>query len=101
MAANVKAVYIPSDNTVAQNDAVVGNICTEQNIPVYTSYGGKICYASLAIDYYELGVATGKMAAEILLGGKTPADIEIATLTPSVSYNTELCNKLGITVPNN
>ena len=101
MAANVKAVYIPSDNTVAQNDAVVGNICTEQNIPVYTSYGGKICYASLAIDYYELGVATGKMAAEILLGGKTPADIEIATLTPSVSYNTELCNKLGITVPDN
>ena len=101
MAANVKAVYIPSDNTVAQNDAVVGNICTEQNIPVYTSYGGKICYASLAIDYYELGVATGKMAAEILLGGKTPADIEIATLTPSVSYNTELCNQLGITVPNN
>ncbi|MBR5618014.1 MAG: ABC transporter substrate-binding protein [Oscillospiraceae bacterium] len=101
MAANVKAVYIPSDNTVAQNDAVVGNICTEQNIPVYTSYGGKICYASLAIDYYELGVATGKMAAEILLGGKTPADIQIATLTPSVSYNTELCNKLGITVPDN
>lgn len=101
MAANVKAVYIPSDNTVAQNDAVVGNICTEQNIPVYTSYGGKICYASLAIDYYELGVATGKMAAEILLGGKTPADIEIATLTPSVSYNTELCNQLGITVPDN
>lgn len=99
MAANVKAVYIPSDNTVAQNDAVVGNICTDQNIPVYTSYGGKICYASLAIDYYELGVATGKMAAEILLGGKTPADIEIATLTPSVSYNTELCNQLGITVP--
>ena len=101
MAANVKAVYIPSDNTVAQNDAVVGNICTEQNIAGYTSYGGKICYASLAIDYYELGVATGKMAAEILLGGKTPADIEIATLTPSVSYNTELCNKLGITVPDN
>ena len=99
MAANVKAVYIPSDNTVAQNDAVVGNICTEQNIPVYTSYGGKICYASLAIDYYELGVATGKMAAEILLGGKTPADIQIATLTPSVSYNTELCNKLGIEIP--
>ena len=101
MAANVKAVYIPSDNTVAQNDAVVGNICTEQNVPVYTSYGGKICYASLAIDYYELGVATGKMAAEILLNGKSPADIEIATLTPSVSYNEELCNKLGITVPNN
>lgn len=101
MAANVKAVYVPSDNTVAQNDAIVGTICTEQNVPVYTSYGGTVCYASLAIDYYELGAATGKMAAEILLNGKTPADIEIATLTPSVSYNEELCNQLGIAVPKN
>ena len=98
MAANVKAVYIPSDNTVAQNDAVVGTICTEQNVPVYTSYGGSVCYASLAIDYYELGAATGKMAAQILLEGKSPADIAVATLTPSVSYNEELCNKLGIAV---
>ena len=96
-----KAIYVPSDNTVAQNDSIVGTICTDKNIPVFTSYGGAVCYASLAIDYYELGAATGKMAAEILLNGKTPADIEIATLTPSVSYNTELCNKLGITVPNN
>lgn len=101
MAASVKAVYIPSDNTVAQNDSVVGTICTEQNVPVYTSYGGAVCYASLAIDYYVLGAATGKMAAEILLNGKTPADIEIATLTPSVSYNEELCAQLGIAVPQN
>ena len=101
MAANVKAVYVPSDNTVAQNDSVVGTICTEQNVPVYTSYGGAVCYASLAIDYYELGAATGKMAAEILLNGKTPADIEIATLTPARSFNEELCGKLGIDVPKN
>ena len=101
MAANVKAVYVPSDNTVAQNDTIVGTICTEQNVPVYTSYGGAVCYASLSIDYYELGVATGKMAAEILLSGKTPADIEIATLTPSVSYNEDLCAQLGIAVPEN
>ena len=99
MANEVKAVYIPSDNTVAQNDSIVGTICNEKKIPVYTSYGGAVCYASLAIDYYELGVQTGKMAAEILLGNKKPADIEIATLTPSVVYNEELCNDLGIAVP--
>ena len=101
MAANVKAVYVPSDNTVAQNDTVVGTICTEQNVPVYTSYGGAVCYASLSIDYYGLGAATGKMAAEVLLNGKTPDDIAIATLTPSVSYNEELCAQLGIEVPAN
>jgi len=77
----------------------VGTICTEQNVPVYTSYGGAICYASLAIDYYQLGYETGKMAAEILLNGKTPADYPVMTLTPTVSYNKDLCGQLGITVP--
>ena len=100
-AANCKALYVPSDNTVAQNDTIVGTICTQNNVPVFTSYGGAVCYASLAIDYYELGRETGKMAAQILLGEKTPADIEVATLTPSVVYNEELCAQLGIEVPAN
>ncbi len=100
-AESCKAIYIPSDNTVAENDSVVGTICSEKNVPVYTSYGGAICYASLAIDYYQLGVETGKMAADILLGNKNVSDIEIMTLTPSVVYNEELCAQLGITVPEN
>ena len=99
MTGECKAVYVPSDNTVAQNDTIVGTICTEKNIPVFTSYGGTVCYASLAIDYYQLGVETGKMAAEILLGTKNIEDIDVMTLTPSVVYNEELCTKLGITVP--
>ena len=94
-----KAIYVPSDNTVADNDSIVGTICNDKKIPVYTSYGGKICYASLAIDYYALGEETGKMAAQILLGEKTPADLEIKTLTPSTVYNEELCKALGIEVP--
>ena len=98
LANECKAVYIPSDNTVAQNDAIVGTICTEKNVPIYTSYGGTVCYASLAIDYYQLGVETGNMAAEILLNGKKPADFAVKTLTPAVSFNAELCQKLGIAV---
>ena len=98
MAGEVKAVYVPSDNTVAANDSIVGTICTEKNVPVYTSYGGAICYASLSIDYYQLGYETGLMAASILLEGKNPADIEIMTLTPTVAYNEELCAQLGIDV---
>lgn len=101
MAAECKAVYVPSDNTVAANDSIVGTICTEKNVPVYTSYGGSICYASLSIDYYQLGYETGKMAAQILLEGKSPADFEVMTLTPTVSYNEELCAQLGIAVPAN
>jgi len=101
MASTVKAVYVPSDNTVAANDTIVGTICNDKNIPIYTSYGGAVCYASLSIDYYQLGVETGKMAAQVLLEEKAPADIAIATLTPTVVYNEELCAQLGIEVPAN
>ena len=101
MANECKAVYVPSDNTVASNDAIVGTICTEKNVPIYTSYGGAVCYASLSIDYYQLGYETGLMAAEILLNGKKPADFSVKTLTPTVTYNKELCNQLGIAVPAN
>ena len=99
MASECKAVYVPSDNTVADNDTVVGTICTEKKVPVYTSYGGAVCYASLAIDYYQLGYETGKMAAAILLEGKSPADFEIMTLEPTVTYNEDLCAQLGIEIP--
>ena len=101
MASECKAVYVPSDNTVAANDTIVGTICTEKNVPIYTSYGGAVCYASLSINYYDLGVETGKMAAQILMGETDIADTEIMTLTPSVSYNEELCAQLGIEVPAN
>jgi len=100
-ASECKAIYVPSDNTVAQNDSIVGTICEEKKVPVFTSYGGAVCYASLAIDYYELGRKTGEMAAEILLGNKKTTDIEVATLEPTVVYNEELCAKLDIEVPEN
>ena len=100
-ASECDAIYIPSDNTVAQNDTVVGTVCSEKKIPVFTSYASTIGYASLAIDYYELGLETGKMAAKILLEGKNPSDFEIMTLTPTVVYNKELCDALGVAVPEN
>lgn len=97
-ASESKAIYIPSDNTVADNDSIVGTICNDQKVPVYTSYGGSICYASLAIDYYTLGQETGQMAAEILLGNKQPSDYEIVTLIPTLAYNEVLCAQLGIEI---
>ena len=100
-AAECKAIYVPSDNTVAASDSIVGTAASQKKVPVFTSYGGTICYASLAIDYYELGKETGKMAAQILLGQAEVSDLEVKTLTPTVVYNKDLCNQLGISVPEN
>ena len=49
----------------------------------------------------KLIVETGKMAAEILLGNAKAEDLSVKTLVPSVSYNKELFDLLGITVPEN
>ncbi len=43
----------------------------EQKIPVFGSEIEQVksgCVASMGIDYYQLGIKTGKMAAKILKG---------------------------------
>lgn len=68
-AANSDVIYIPTDNTVAANTGIVDNICRPAKVPVIAGEEG-ICsgcgVATLSIDYYDLGVATGKMAARVL-----------------------------------
>ena len=52
---------------------------------------------TLSIDYYDLGVTTGKMAAKILKGEAdiSTMPIEYAPATPK--YNAAMCETLGIT----
>lgn len=98
------AIYVPSDNTVSANEKVLDSVASAAKKPVFTSYGGDICYASLAIDYYQLGYKTGEMAADVLLGNKTIADLgnpDNNILTPTTQYNKTRCEALGIPVPEN
>ena len=57
------------------------------------------CAASASIDYIDVGKAAGQAAAEIL-GGKSASDIPVAVITePTNYYNSEVCELLGLTVP--
>lgn len=96
-------IYVPTDNTVASNTGIIDNICRPAGIPVIAGEVGitKICgVATLSIDYYDLGVATGKMAAKILTGEANIAEMPIE-YAPQFRkmYNAEICEELGITVP--
>ena len=102
-AANNDVIYVPTDNTVANNTGVIDNICRPAGIPVIAGEEG-ICsgcgVATLSISYYDLGVATGKMAAKILTGEANVSEMPIeyaATVTPK--YNETICADLGLTVP--
>lgn len=96
-------VYVPTDNTAASNTEAIANILVPAGVPAICGEEG-ICkgcgVATLSISYYDLGVATGEMAYEILTEGKNPGEMEIR-YAPNVvkEYNKEICDTLGITIP--
>ena len=102
-AAASDVMYIPTDNTAASCTEAIANVVIPAKVPVIAGEQG-ICngcgVATLSIDYYELGQATGEMAYEILAEGAdiTTMDVRYA---PNVTkkYNAKICEELGITVP--
>ncbi len=98
-------IYIPTDNLLASNMPAVTNIAYESKIPVSAGEAGMVESGgtfALGIDYYNLGVLTGKMAAEIL-NGKDTASFPVGYLSAdeySLAINQEACNKIGLVIPN-
>ena len=99
----VDAIYIPTDNTMAANPGIIDNICRPAKIPVVASEQGTCSVAGIAtlcISYYELGYTTGEMAYDILANGEDITTMEVRTAPePTRMYNPEICEELGITVP--
>lgn len=99
----VDVIYVPTDNTAASNAELIGNVCIPAGVPVVAGEEG-ICagcgVATLSISYYDLGVATGKMAARILAEG---ADISTMPIeyAPNFTkkYQAANCEALNIAVP--
>ena len=102
-ASNCDVIYVPTDNTAAANTEIINNICLPAGVPIIAGEQG-ICsgcgIATLSISYYDLGYATGEMAAKILTG---EADISTMPIeyAPEFTkmYNPTNCEELGITVP--
>ncbi len=99
---NCDVIYVPTDNTVANNTGIVDNICRGK-VPVFAGEEG-ICsgcgVATLSISYYDLGYATGLMAAKILTGESKVSEMPIeyaANFTRK--YNPAICADLGLTPP--
>ncbi len=98
-----EVIYIPTDNTAANNTELINNVFSPAGIPVIAGEKG-ICkgcgVATLSIDYYDIGYETGKMAYEILVDGKNPGDMEVRSASNTKKmYNVDLCKALNITVP--
>lgn len=100
---NSDVIYVPTDNTVANNTAIIDSICRADKTPIVAGEAG-ICsgcgVATLSISYYDIGYATGLMAAKILLGESKIEKMPIEyAANYTKQYNAEICNALGITIP--
>ena len=96
-------IYVPTDNTVASNTEIINNICLPAEVPVIAGEEG-ICagcgVATLSISYYDLGVATGEMAAKILTGEADISEMPIEYAPQfTKKYNPTNCDALGLEVP--
>ena len=104
MIGKVDAVYIPTDNLLAEGMAAVSMVTNDNNLPCIVGEAGMVENGGLAtygLDYYDLGYMTGQMAVQVLEGadistmpvGHIP--VEECTLT----VNTTVAEQLGITIP--
>nr|WEJ75845.1 ABC transporter substrate-binding protein [Streptococcus suis] len=94
-------LFTPVDNTVASAFSTVVSVANKTKTPIFTSVedmveGGGI--ASVTLSQYDLGVATGKMAAKIL-DGANPADTPVQIFNEgTVVVNQKVAKELGITL---
>ena len=100
---NSDVLYIPTDNTAASNTEAIANVLIPAGVPAICGEEG-ICrgcgVATLSISYYDLGYATGKMAAKVLTGEASISEMPVE-FAPQVTkmYNPDNCAALGITIP--
>ena len=96
-------IYIPTDNTAASCAEAIRNVVETEMVPVVAGEENlcKGCgVATLSISYYDLGYATGEMAYEILVEGADVSTMEVRYAPQfTKEYNAELCELLGVTVP--
>ena len=102
LASKVDAIYVPIDNGIAAAMPVLSEVCKEAKIPVYVGADSMVSdggYATVGVNYSDLGAKTGEMVSKVL-GGSSVADIPVATLDNFYKViNETTANAIG--APNN
>lgn len=103
MVREIDTLYIPTDNTIANNMSAVAQIATQAHVPIIPSVASMVeegGVATIGINQTDLGVQTGRMAADIALKNENPGDMPIYVFSEGdLIVNEEQLDSLGITVP--
>ncbi|MGN0334106.1 MAG: ABC transporter substrate-binding protein [Lachnospiraceae bacterium] len=102
IAKDVDCINNLTDNTVVQGLAMVLSKADAAKIPVFGSEVEQVkngCLASVGIEYVDLGVQTGQMAAKVLKGEAEASELKYELISRSGLYvNTAVAENLGITL---
>ena len=87
VAAGVKAVFTPTDNTIMTAELSIYETFTEAGVMHFTgadSFALNGAFVGYGVDYVQLGEATADMVAEILCDGKSAAEMPYRPLTTAL-----------------
>lgn len=102
LCSKVDAVFAPNDNTVAGAMAVLADAGIKAKVPVYTGADSMVNdggFATIGINYNDLGAETAVMVDQVLKGTK-PGDIPVKVFKDNLQtiVNEDTAAALGITV---
>jgi putative tryptophan/tyrosine transport system substrate-binding protein len=97
------ALYLPTDNVLASSMPIVNGVTVESKTPVICGEAGMVeggGFATLGINYYDLGYKTGLMAVKVLKGEAEPATMPVESADEfDFAINGAVAEEIGIDIP--
>lgn len=102
LAAEVDAIFVPIDNTIASTMPTVVGVADEFKIGIFPSADTMVAdggVLGLGVDQYQIGVKTAEVVISILNGAK-PSETAITLANEGIIYlNLKKAEQLGIEIP--
>ena len=99
IAEKVDDVFTPTDNTVMTAELAIYEKFLSAKIPQYCgadSFALNGAFVGYGVDYTALGKMTADMVVQVLVDGKSPATLPVATFDNGIAMiNTDSCTALG------
>ena len=100
VAANVQAVFTPTDNNVMTAELAIYEKFIDAGIPHYCgadSFALNGAFLGYGVNYEDLGTATADLVVEILVNGADPAGLAVVTMDNGIAtVNTETAEAIGL-----
>jgi putative ABC transport system substrate-binding protein len=101
----IEALYVPTDNNLANNISVLTQVTNEAKLPVICGEENQVINGgtiTLSLSYKKLGAQTAAMAKSILLDKVSPSSIPVGTQSLEecvLVVNQETLTTIGLTLP--